>query len=1110
MSSPFVFHDPTGARWARTRRVFAGIAAVLSVFVLLFLIAALTSPHLPVLGLPEARHDLGLQEVKGIIRGEKPVKNVPFELRKAAKDVKYVRSNSPVLQPRRAAPVAPAAPVVFGYYVNWDRASMVSLRMNVGHLTHLVTEWFTLKNAGGDLDDDTDNTVMAIARQGNLPVLGMVTNYRNGWQAGDVHKLLNSRDARENLIDNIHGNLEEHGLAGVNIDLEQVRKGDRDKLIDFMRELRLKLNPEGYLITQSIPVGDPAYDARRLAEFNDYIMPMVYDEHYQSGEPGPVASEPWFEEQLNQISQVLPPQKTVIAMGSYGYDWIIGGEGGTEVSHGDVMAAAHANQGAIEYDAKLKNPVLRYSLDGKQHETWFLDGVTGLNQILDTRMWGFRGVALWRLGGEDPALWQVLSGTAWPADKGSGQKLKRLTVSQSVTQYGEGEVLRVTATPQEGSRNVWRDAEGDYLEQYQSIPSYYVLESVGGRHDKELSITFDDGPDARYTPRILDILRAAGVPAAFFIVGVEAEAAPSLIRRIYQEGHLLGNHTYSHPNVALVTQERTNLELDATLRLIEHLTGRSTILFRPPYNADSEPQTPDELIPIVRAQKRGYITIGERIDPQDWRAGVKTNEIVHEVMSEVEDGNANVILLHDGGGNRTATIEALPEIIERCRAKGYRFVSLGDLIGKSRDDLMPVPPVDEKRWADLEAQAFDMKGMFLRWMGRLFLAAIYLTVARSLVYAVMAIIEKIVARRRRFDPTFAPPVSVVLAAYNEEKVIGRTIDSLLRSNYPELEIVVVDDGSKDRTWAILQEIAAKEQRVRAFTKPNGGKSAALNMAIRAAQHSILVAVDADTLFAKDTIREMVKHFHDPRVAAVSGNAKVGNRKKWITRFQSIEYVYGFNLDRRALDLVNGIPVVPGAVGAWRKSLVLEEGGFGHDTLAEDTDLTLALLRKGYVVRYEEKALAYTEAPEDMAGLRKQRFRWSFGTLQAVWKHRDALLNPKYGSLAFITLPNICLFQVALSVLAPFADIAMIFTLIAGNWHMVLLYYFAFFLVELLSGCVAYALEEENPKDLALLFFQRLFYRQLMNEVLLKTMLYALRGRLVGWGKLERTASVQAG
>ena len=1108
MSSLFVFHDPTGARWARTRRIFAGVAAILSVLLLLLVIAAATSPRLPVLGLPEARHDLGLQEVKGIIRGEKAVKNVPFELRRAAKDVKYVRSNSPVLQPHKAAPVAPAAPVVFGYYVNWDRASMVSLRMNVRHMTHLVTEWFTLQNAAGDLEDEADNTVLAIAKQGNLPVLGMVTNYRNGWQAGDVHKLLNSRDARENLIDNILGNLEEHGLAGVNIDLEQVKKGDRDRLVDFMRELRMKLNPEGYLVTQSIPVDDPAYDGRRLAEFNDYIIPMVYDEHYQSGEPGPVASEPWFEEQLNEVLKVLPPEKTVIAMGGYGYDWIIGEEGGTEVSHGDAMAAAHANHGAIEYDPKLKNPVLRYKLDGKLHETWFLDGVTGMNQIYDARTWGFRGVALWRLGGEDPALWQVLSGRSWPDEKTAAEKLKRLTVNQSVTQYGEGEVLRVTATPQEGWRNVWLDAGGDFQEQYQSIPSYYVLESVGAHKDKELSITFDDGPDVRNTPRILDILKAAGVPAAFFVVGVNAESAPWLVQRIYDEGHILGNHTYSHPNIALMTAERTNLELDATLRLIEHLTGRSTILFRPPYTADSEPQTPDELIPIVRAQQRGYITIGERIDPQDWRIGVQTSEIVHEVMEDLDEGN--VILLHDGGGDRAATIDALPEIIERCRAKGYRFVSLGDLIGKSRDDLMPAPPVDEKRWADLEAQAFDMKGMFLRWIGRLFLAAIYLTGARSIIYAVLAIIQKFVARRRRYDASFTPPVSVVLAAYNEEKVIVRTIESLLASNYPELEVVVVDDGSKDRTWELLQQVAFREPRVRVFTKPNGGKSAALNMAVRAARHEILVAVDADTLFAKETIRELVKHFCDPRVAAVSGNAKVGNRQKWITRFQSIEYIYGFNLDRRALDLVNGIPVVPGAVGAWRKSLILKEGGFGHDTLAEDTDLTLALRRKGYVIRYEEKALAYTEAPEDMAGLRKQRFRWSFGTLQAAWKHRGALFNPKYGSLAFITLPNIWLFQVALSVLAPFADIAMVFTLVAGNWHVVLLYYFAFFLVELLSGCVAYALEEENPKDLSLLFFQRLFYRQLMHEVLLKSLLYALRGRLVGWGKLERTASVQAG
>jgi peptidoglycan-N-acetylglucosamine deacetylase len=298
--------------------------------------------------------------------------------------------------------------------------------------------------------------------------------------------------------------------------------------------------------------------------------------------------------------------------------------------------------------------------------------------------------------------------------------------------------------------------------------------------------------------------------------------------------------------------------------------------------------------------------------------------------------------------------------------------------------------------------------------------------------------------------------------------------------------------------------------VRVLAQQNAGKSAALNRAIAAASHEILVAVDADTLFESGTVTNLVRHFVDDNVGAVSGNAKVGNKHNWLTRFQSIEYIYGFNLDRRALDLVNAITVVPGAVGAWRKSLVQDLGGFGHDTLAEDTDLTLAIRRRGYQIRYEELAIAYTEAPEDIRSLARQRFRWAFGTLQAVWKHRDATFNPRDGTLGFIALPSIWLFQVVLAGIAPFADLAMIATLFAGNWLAVLGYYLAFFCVELMSGLLAYWLEGESPRDLILLFPQRLFYRQLMNFVLLRSLLYAAQGRLVGWGKLERKATVTGG
>ncbi|MBV8817172.1 MAG: glycosyltransferase family 2 protein, partial [Acidobacteriaceae bacterium] len=283
---------------------------------------------------------------------------------------------------------------------------------------------------------------------------------------------------------------------------------------------------------------------------------------------------------------------------------------------------------------------------------------------------------------------------------------------------------------------------------------------------------------------------------------------------------------------------------------------------------------------------------------------------------------------------------------------------------------------------------------------------------------------------------------------------------------------------------------------------------ALNHAIREAKHPILVALDADTIFRAGTIAALVRHFHDPRVGAVSGNARVGNRGKLISRFQSLEYVCGFNLDRRALDLLNAITVVPGAVGAWRKDLVNRVGGFAEDTLAEDTDLTLAIRRLGYEIRYEESAIALTEAPETTKDLAKQRFRWAFGTLQAAWKHRAATFRPKYGYLGMLALPSIWIFQVLLAALSPFAELAMFVALFAGNAPTVLAYYLGLFVLEFLTASLAYGLERAKPGDLALLFLQRIYYRQLMYYVLAKSLLFAMRGRLVGWGKLERRATVQ--
>ena len=351
---------------------------------------------------------------------------------------------------------------------------------------------------------------------------------------------------------------------------------------------------------------------------------------------------------------------------------------------------------------------------------------------------------------------------------------------------------------------------------------------------------------------------------------------------------------------------------------------------------------------------------------------------------------------------------------------------------------------------------------------------------------------------------------MIIAAYNEEKVIVRTVESILRNGYDDLEMVIVDDGSKDATLDVLRRNFGGQ--------PEGPhpRAAEWRQIVRAQQcHRARPQRYPDRagcghhLPRRHHRRSWCGISPIAQVGAVSGNARVGNRNRWITRFQSIEYIYGFNLDRRALDLLNAITVVPGAVGAWRKESDRGAGrvrrrypGRRYRSDPEDPP------RRATGSATKQEAVAFTEAPEDTRGLAKQRFRWAFGTLQAAWKHRDALFVPKYGTLGFVALPSIWIFQVLLSALSPFAELAMIMALFAGNWRIVLVFYLGFFVLELLTGLVAYWLEGEKPWDLALLFFQRIYYRELMYYVVAKSLIYAVRGRVVGWGKLERRATVR--
>ncbi|WP_253187551.1 glycosyltransferase, partial [Mucilaginibacter polytrichastri] len=351
------------------------------------------------------------------------------------------------------------------------------------------------------------------------------------------------------------------------------------------------------------------------------------------------------------------------------------------------------------------------------------------------------------------------------------------------------------------------------------------------------------------------------------------------------------------------------------------------------------------------------------------------------------------------------------------------------------------------------------------------------------------------------------PVSIIVPAYNEEVTAIKTIESLLKLEYPLLEIIFVDDGSKDTTFAVVDAAYGNHPLVKVLTKPNGGKASALNFGIAQSSHQFLVCIDADTQLKDDAIFHLMTYFTDDEIGAVAGTVKVGNETNLITRWQSIEYITAQNMDRRAFDLLNSITVVPGAIGAFRKEAIFKAGGFTYDTLAEDCDLTMRILKQGYIVKNCAEAIAYTEAPEQLGALLKQRFRWSFGVIQSFWKNRDALFNKKYKYFGMVGMPNILIFQIVLPLFSPLADLLMIIGLFSDKPGKILFYYVAFIVLDCIVAAIAFWMEKEDYKKLVYIIPQRFIWRQLMYYVLFKSIRKAVKGELSGWGVLKRTGNV---
>ncbi|MFE4799243.1 bifunctional polysaccharide deacetylase/glycosyltransferase family 2 protein [Streptomyces sp. NPDC056708] len=625
--------------------------------------------------------------------------------------------------------------------------------------------------------------------------------------------------------------------------------------------------------------------------------------------------------------------------------------------------------------------------------------------------------------------------------------------------------------------------------------------SIPGHH---IVLTFDDGPDPVWTPKVLDELKKHHAHGVFFVTGTMASRYPELVRRMVDEGHEVGLHTFDHPDLSYQSHSRIDWELSQNQLALAGAAGIRTSLFRPPYSSFADAMD-NKSWPVTRyVGSRGYLTVVNNTDSEDWkRPGVPA--IIGRATPK--GGRGAVILMHDSGGNRSQTVAALGEFLPRMQQRGYEFTNLTTALGA------PSAHTPVTGFALWKGKAFVYAvGLSENATGVLVAGLAVIGVLVLVRFGLMLLLSFLHARKvRRRDFSWGPeptrPVSVLVPAYNERECIANTVRSLVASDHP-VEIIVIDDGSTDGTAGIVE--AMRLPQVRVIRQRNAGKPAALNNGIAHSRHDIVVMMDGDTVFEPATVRELVQPFADPRVGAVAGNAKVGNRDSLIGAWQHIEYVMGFNLDRRMYDILRCMPTIPGAVGAFRREALDRIGGMSEDTLAEDTDVTMALHRDGWQVVYAENARAWTEAPETVQQLWSQRYRWSYGTMQAIWKHRRAVVERgPSGRFGRVGLPLVALFMVVAPLLAPLIDAFLLYGLVFGPTRKTVLAWLGVLAVQGICAAYAFRLDRERMTHLISLPLQQILYRQLMYVVLLQSWITALTGGRLRWQKLRRTGVVEA-
>jgi len=1168
-----VFFDPQRKRWKRLRRLFDSFAVFSVVVGAIFFVGLMRMTPMTGLDLRSAT-----KRYRALSNPPANELNTKEKLNRSAHRKTDLKPSDVVLNQSEGLRAA--------FYTDADPASFASFKQHVKQIDLLFPEWLHVVTPDGALTAINSANVPFAVVEGNVvhgvdrenkiakaidaahedtEIFPLVNNYSaaDGVFEESIGQMFSNPASRANFIRQVDAFLAANTrYRGLTLDFQNIPAAAQPGFKLLVQGLYNDFHPRNLRVYINVPVEDADFDMKFLSANSDGLILMNYDQHQSGTDPGPVAGQDWFADNIRAALKVIPREKIICSLGSFGYDWtstlppppdkkhpLKGPAPKPQVLSTVSLSTQEAWQEASDSEAKIDldysslNPHFAYDDEDARvrHDVWFLDAVTVLNQMRVARALGIQTFALWRLGSEDDSLWKIWDG---PLHANPVTELAAVSPGQDVDTEGDGDILKVTGDPQNGHRTITMDDDTTIPSQYLSVvdesmdsyPLPYTITQYG-YHPKEVALSFDDGPDPEWTPKILDILKKYDVKAAFFMIGEVAQDNVGVMQRVFREGHEIGNHTYTHPDISEISDGQIDLQLNLTEKLFAAKLGVRPVYFRPPYSIDQEPDTNDQAAPVDRIQhKLGYVIAGDKIDTNDWDEHPRKTpqEIIDDVFQQMADAQSkswmrgSVILMHDGGGNRQPTIDALPKLIEALRARGYKIVPISELIGQTRDQIMVPLTRKQRYYAIADSIAFFFIGFFNHFVIDVFFVGDVLMSARLIIIGLCAVIDRLRKRKDFATPDYAPRVAVLIPAYNEEKVIARTIRSVMMSNYKNIRIVVIDDGSTDATYKVATETYAKdiaEGRLTVLTKPNGGKAEALNYALQTTEEEVYIGIDADGVIAHDAITRLVCHFANPAIGAVAGNAKVGNRVNLWTRWQALEYITSQNFERRALDLFDVVMVVPGAIGAWRTSAVKAGGAYHPDTVAEDADLTMNLLEQGYEVIYEDQALAFTEAPINASGLARQRFRWSFGILQAVYKHKAAIRNRR--AMGLFALPNILIFQILLPLVSPLIDLMFVAGVIhyfidkhfhpettsTADFYKLLVFFLTFLLIDFAASGLAFLLERKHPAsrgDAWLLFhiwIQRFTYRQLFSWVLLKTIKRAIDGKPFSWDKLERTGQM---